>query len=161
MRQYQNFCRVGVWFVMTGMVLFLVYGTADAEDKWKTCKANYIECYTQDADTTQAKCREGCERIYKGDKYAVAACKDGCGKMHDCFLSKRDEVAKRVCASGDCYSTCMEEMNYLLMGCRVVGQPFCKAKSSSVRIPCITGYEYYGISMHQKGVDICPKACPK
>lgn len=161
MRHFKSLCRLSAWMVVTGMFLFVAYGVVDAADPWKMCRANYMECYTQNADTTHAKCLEACQRMFKGDKYDVAACKKGCNKMHDCYLSKRDEVSKRVCASGECYSTCMEEMNYLIMGCGLVGQPYCKGLTSKERIPCNTGYEYYGISMHQKGMEICPKACPK
>jgi len=161
MKHCKGLYGVAVLAVLTCMFLFLAYGVADAADPWKRCKANYIESYTQSADTTHEKCKEACERMFKGKKYSIAACKQGCDVMHDCYISKRDEVAKRVCSSGECYSTCLEEMNFLIMGCGLVGQPFCKGKTSSERIPCDTGYEYYGISMYQKAMEICPKACPK
>jgi hypothetical protein len=161
MKHCKDFFGITLLAVFIGMFVFLAYGAADAADPWKMCKSNYIEGYTKSADTTHAKCTEACERMFRGDKYNIAACKNGCDKMHDCFLSKRDEVSKRVCASGECYSTCLEEMNYLIMGCRLVGQPFCKGLTSKELIPCTTGYEYYGISMYQKAMDICPSACPK
>ncbi|MBW1700565.1 MAG: hypothetical protein JRJ69_10865 [Deltaproteobacteria bacterium] len=161
MKHCKGICGVTVLAVLTCMFVFLAYGVADAADPWKRCKANYIESYTESADVTHAKCSEACERIFKGKKYDIAACKQGCDMMNDCFLSKRDEVAKRVCSSGECYSTCLEEMNFLIMGCGVAGQPFCKGKTSSELIPCTTGYEYYGVSMYRKAMEICPKACPK
>lgn len=161
MKHCKGLYGVAVLAVLTCMFVFLAYGVADAADPWKRCKANYIESYTQSADTTHEKCKEACERMFKGKKYSIAACKQGCDVMHDCFITKRDEVAKRVCSSGECYSTCLEEMNFLIMGCGLVGQPFCKGKTSSERIPCNTGYEYFGVSMYQKAMEICPKACPK
>ncbi len=161
MKHCKGLYGVAVLAALTCMFVFLAYGVADAADPWKKCKANYIESYTQSADTTHEKCKEACERMFKGNKYSIAACKQGCDVMHDCFITKRDEVAKRVCSSGECYSTCLEEMNFLIMGCGLVGQPFCKGKTSSERIPCNTGYEYFGVSMYQKAMEICPKACPK
>ena len=161
MKHCKSFWCVALLSVAIGLCTFFVDGAAEADDPWKMCKSNYIESYTQSADTTHAKCLDACDRMYRGDKYNVAACKKGCDKMHDCYLSKRDEVSKRVCASGECYSTCLEEMNYLIMGCRIIGQPYCLGMTSKERIPCTTGYEYYGISMYQKAMDICPRACPK
>jgi hypothetical protein len=161
MKHCKDFCSMAVLVVLTCVFVFLAYGVAGAADPWKACKANYLESYTQSADTTHTKCSEACERMFKGNKYDIAACKQGCDKMHDCFVSKREEVAKRVCSSGECDSICMEEMNYLIIGCGLVGQPFCKDKTSSERIPCTAGYKYYGTSMYQKAMEICPRACQK
>jgi hypothetical protein len=129
MKHCKDFCSMAVLVVLTCVFVFLAYGVAGAADPWKACKANYLESYTQSADTTHTKCSEACERMFKGNKYDIAACKQGCDKMHDCFVSKREEVAKRVCSSGECDSICMEEMNYLIIGCGLVGQPFCKDKA--------------------------------